>query len=53
MYDQNPKKFIISAEVSYICYRFHTTKEKPPGQLVFGWDIIVPIVRMYYWDITW
>ena len=53
MYDHDPTKFIIAAEAFYICYRFHTTKGKPPGQLLFGWDIIVPIVRMYFWDITW
>ena len=44
---------ILAAEYFSICYTFHTTNKKSPGQLVFGEKIIVPIEHVANWGLIY
>ena len=41
--DADPWIVILSADYFPVCFTYHKTKDKIPGQLVFVWDMILLI----------
>ena len=47
--DADPFMGILAAAAFAVCSTYHQTKEKSPGQLVFGRDMILPTNHIAYW----
>ena len=52
--DENyPWIVILLAAAFAVLYTLHASNKKPPGQLVFGRDIIVPIEHVSNWRLIY